>query len=106
MENYLTQQTSSKKMQLLENVMREAHMIRNMPGRGLDGAGYMSTLTSGRESNKLFSASMLGGAMTKDGANHGSYNYLPKQGHGRKKQRKVNWKEQAQDSRRLMQPKR
>ena len=97
-------------MQLLENVMREAHMIRNMPGRGgVDGAGYMSTLTSGRESNNLLGASMLGGGIGREGPHHGSYNYLPaynRGGHGRKDKRKVNWKEQAQDSRRLMQPKR
>lgn len=104
MENYLTQQTSSKKMKLLENVMREAHMIRNMPRRGVDAVGgYMSTLTSGRDSNNLLNASMLGGQ--KDGApnkhaNHGSYNYLPK--YGRKSKKKINWREQAQDSRRLM----
>ena len=62
-ENYLTQQTSSKKMKLLENVMREANMIRNMPRRhGMDAiGGYMSTLTSGRDSNNLLNASMMTG---------------------------------------------
>ena len=101
MEKYLTQQTSSKKMQLLENVMREAHMIRNMPGRGVDGAGYMSTLTSGRESNNVLGTSMLGGGIAREGPHHGSYNYLPsynrssnhRGGYGRKEKRKVNWKE-------------
>lgn len=89
-------------MKLLENVMREAHMIRNMPRAGGDAiGGYMSTLTSGRDSNNLLNASLM---EKKDGgrkhANHGSYNYLPK--YGKKNKKKINWKEQAQDSRRLM----
>jgi len=49
-------------MKLLENVMREAHLIRNMPRHGVDAiGGYMSTLASGRDSNNLLNASMLGG---------------------------------------------
>lgn len=50
-------------MKLLENVMKEAHMIRNMPRRvGVDAiGGYMSTLTSGRDSNNLLNASMIAG---------------------------------------------
>ena len=99
-------------MKLLENVMKEANMIRNMPRRtGIDAiGGYMSTLTSGRDSNNnLLNASMQTGRQ-KDGviqpkhANHGSYNYLPK--YGKKSKKKINWRDQVQDSRRLMQPKR
>ena len=82
-------------MQLLENVMREAHMIRNMPRQGVDAiGGYMSTLTSGRESNNLLNASMIGNGQkdrAQKRANHGSYNYLPK--YGKKGKKKINWRE-------------
>jgi hypothetical protein len=55
-------------MKLLENVMREANQIRNMPRHGVDTiGGYMSTLTSGRDSNNLLNASMIAGAQKEGG---------------------------------------